>query len=246
MRKKLDVDKTIRYLLRIVQDHIGNNERDAHLPATEKTWGFMTDDHVRLLNSSNGHPTTKTELEDPNISINDLPPGNYILADMKDAPQTGWWFYNVIDGGDGRKIIFAFYSYVGRMYVKHVHNSGTSFPNNWTVIPRENLLWSGDENAEGKVLTMNDNLYSYDTLKIYYTNASGARKIASCSLGNIAIADVNVNSDKGGAVIQEMVLSRTNTTLKIEFNGAVDLSGKSVNTLITLKNIVGVRTVANV
>lgn len=218
--EQLTDEEFLRWLRRVIPDHLAVNNELTHDIATEYSDGFMSKNHVKQVQNAMGNLSSKPS----NVATgDDLPPGSYLIADLDGAPQTGWGIWNVQEN-NGSKIITFIQTYSGKIYIKTVRPTEPYpyYPLGWSAIPRETLIWAGSATTINTEIKLNELQYRFDYLKILVANDGGKQVFEVPNESTVSVRMMNVYDNAtitAGAVFSEITLTRKdNNTLKIHNN----------------------------
>lgn len=181
--KKLDLPMAVKRnsLKKYVEEGSGD---DSHLTADNQHAGYMDPAQYKKFLGAAG----ERESIDDGTDILTLAPGCYAGQNLKNTPlgenETALLYVDVsraFQTNDHREI-YVTEAYTGHMYYHndHVNDAGknVSAPKGWSRVEKYAPLWEGNTSKEGSVLTIADNVYKFDSLRITINNAnSGEKKI---------------------------------------------------------------------
>jgi hypothetical protein len=243
--KNLKLFPSVKQLISLVENHIGSNEKEAHKAASEFTHGFATPNvfkgsmNIRLRGALRQYN-----------SVFDIPPGLYeTYAEFSGLPgglsNTGAFIHLRIEvGGGARKQIWLTEGYEGRLWYYTMHTDSTSYnPVGWTYLPRIQEVWAGTAKTTGDIITLNQHMTHFKTIRVWYELDDGISRICqefeSNQSFNLREFDV-FNGSVGANLFEIRVTRNSNTQLTIAQNKAIGLDGKETTSNLRIRKIEGV------
>lgn len=243
--KDLKLLPTVEKLVPLIENHIGSNEKEAHKAASEFTHGFATPEvfkgawNIRLRGA----------LKQYN-SVFDIPPGLYdTYADFGGLPgglsNTSSIIQLRIEQGVGRrKQIWLTEGYEGRLWYYTFHTDEKSYnPEGWTYLPRIQEVWAGTAKTAGDIITLNQHMTHFKTIRVWYELDDGISKICQEFESNQSfnLREIDVFNGSAGANLFEIRVTRnSNTQLVVTQNKAIGLDGKETTSNLRIRKIEGV------
>lgn len=212
---KLNLRKTIMWIIRILTAHIGAGG-DAHREANEEQAGFLSVRHFEELEASYGNVRVIS-----NTDVLLLSPGRYLGTGMINMPlndkgenDAGNFIIFVTDEyqknvplhkSKGRtKHIIAISAYSGKIYTYNHREAGQGFiPENWRTIPTSKNLYKGSAKVVGTKVNLNDYMYKYDLLEI--------------KLKNLPVQYIQIPAGNENQQISHFVIGGGNTTAYMQY-----------------------------
>ncbi|QLL69607.1 hypothetical protein [Lactobacillus sp. 3B(2020)] len=247
-KNKLSLEKSVSELERKLLEHIGSNgygsnEQSVHLPVDTDNAGFATPDmyvHDQQL-------FTKRKWV-ANVDILKLAPGYYEGSGFTNHPATATadtpttWISNVdvIDGDDGRRMIYLMDNLNGYFWKRTLHTGGAPDSGTGAWIKYDGLvtLWSGFSKLD-EPATLSSSLYLssgatlYNTILVKYTTDTEDFGLAYGNLNKVTINALNLNNDptlKIADFYEAELVFPTGTTAQVTRNRAITLLSSSDDT----------------
>ncbi|GGD06274.1 hypothetical protein [Enterococcus wangshanyuanii] len=244
--KELNLLPTVKKLILLLENHIGSNELEAHKPANEHTNGFATPEvfkgakNIRLQGALRQYN-----------SVFDIPPGLYeTYADFSGLPgglsNTGAFIHLRIEvGGGARKQIWLTEGYEGRLWYYTMHTDGSSYnPEGWTYLPRIQEVWAGTAKNAGDIITLNQHMTHFKTIRVWYELDDGISRICQEFESNQSfnLREFDVFNGSAGAILFEIRITRnSHTQLTVTQNKGLDLGTmKDITSNLRIRKIEGV------
>lgn len=232
-----------------INNHIGSNGYQAHLPADIDRSGFMTPNQVLKLNKALG----EVPRIDDGTDVLALPAGPCWGVSLKNSPVSddSIMFYNVQIIDDTHKLITAMQSVTGKIYVMNIHNDNAGSPICWTKMERYNTLWSGYVGDAGTKLTLTEPLSKYYEIRVLIDNGNGQQEYKRLRLGGASTFTISCNHtwSTGDSATSgynnttvDLTISGKVVTIKSNVNIVANLNGDNTvtNSLVKIKTIEGV------
>jgi hypothetical protein len=243
--KYLKLFESVKKMIYLLENHIGSNEKEAHKAASEHTYGFASPD---VYNCAIG--TKIRGAQKQYKSVFDIPAGLYeTYADFGDLPgglsNTSSIIQLRIETGVGaRKQIWLTEGYEGRLWYYTMHTTSASYnPEGWTYLPRIQEVWAGTAKTAGDIITLNQHMTHFKTIRVWYELDDGISRICqefeSNQSFNLREFDV-FNGSVGANLFEIRVTRNSNTQLTIAQNKAIGLDGKETTSNLRIRKIEGV------
>lgn len=243
--KYLKLFESVKKIIYLLENHIGSNEKEAHKAASEHTYGFASPDVYNCAIGTKIRGALK-QYE----SVFDIPPGLYeTYADFGDLPgglsNTSSIIQLRIETGVGaRKQIWLTEGYEGRLWYYTMHTNSSSYnPEGWTYLPRIQEVWAGTAKTAGDIITLNQHMTHFKTIRVWYELDDGISRICQEFESNQSfnLREIDIFNGSAGANLFEIRVTRnSNTQLVITQNKAIGLDGKETTSNLRIRKIEGV------